>query len=191
MTVLLNTEDSYLKEYDFKDRELLNNCVNEVEDKLNINPTFKLFGKECTMHRGIAFFSNKSKGYYYSRKLEKSKPLTASLVILLDTINLMFNSDFNGILVNRYENGQDYISQHSDSEIGISTSIGVVALSIGATRTFKLVNKKTKKITKVPMNPYKILQMAGQFQDEFTHGIPIEKDVTEVRYSFTFRKHLE
>tara|TARA_Y100000590_G_C15744805_1_gene1021557 strand:+ start:1200 stop:1775 length:576 start_codon:yes stop_codon:yes gene_type:complete len=191
MTTLLNTEKSHLKEYDFENHELLDNCVREIDDKLNINPKFKLFGKECTMHRAIAFFSNESKGYYYSKKLEKSKPLTTSLINLLQIINSIFNSDFNGILVNRYENGFDYISQHSDSEIGIASSIGVVALSYGATRTFKLVNKKTKEITKIPMEPYKILQMAGNFQEEFTHGIPIEKDVTGVRYSFTFRKHLE
>ena len=32
--------------------------------------------------------------------------------------------------------------------------------------------------------------MAGNFQKEFTHEIPIEKKVKEVRYSFTFRTHL-
>ena len=35
-----------------------------------------------------------------------------------------------------------------------------------------------------------LIQMAGNFQKEFTHEIPIEKYVKEVRYSFTFRKHL-
>ena len=33
--------------------------------------------------------------------------------------------------------------------------------------------------------------MAGDFQKEFTHEIPIEKKVEGVRYSFTFRRHLE
>jgi len=31
--------------------------------------------------------------------------------------------------------------------------------------------------------------MNGDFQKEFTHGIPGEKTITEGRYSFTFRCH--
>ena len=189
MITLLNTEKSWLNEYDFENLELLDNCIKEIEGMLNVNPKFKCFGRDCIMHRAIGFFSNSSRGYFYSKQLEASKPLTSSLVILLENINSIFNSDFNGILINRYENGLDYISQHSDNETELS-DIGVVALNYGAIRTFKLVNKKTKKITKVPMKSGKILHMSGDFQKEFTHGIPIEKKITEVRYSFTFRKHL-
>lgn len=32
--------------------------------------------------------------------------------------------------------------------------------------------------------------MGGNFQKEFTHEIPIEKKITDTRYSLTFRKHL-
>ena len=32
--------------------------------------------------------------------------------------------------------------------------------------------------------------MAGNFQKEFTHEIPIQKKVSDERISFTFRKHL-
>jgi hypothetical protein len=32
--------------------------------------------------------------------------------------------------------------------------------------------------------------MGGDFQIEFTHGIPIEKKIKDVRYSLTFRKHI-
>ena len=32
--------------------------------------------------------------------------------------------------------------------------------------------------------------MGGEFQKEFTHEIPIERKVKNVRWSFTFRKHL-
>jgi len=33
--------------------------------------------------------------------------------------------------------------------------------------------------------------MGGNFQKEFTHEIPVEKKIKEVRYSLTFRKHYE
>ena len=32
--------------------------------------------------------------------------------------------------------------------------------------------------------------MTGDFQNEFTHEIPIEKNIKDIRYSFTFRKHI-
>ncbi len=43
----------------------------------------------------------------------------------------------------------------------------------------------------VPTEPTNIIQMAGNFQKEFTHEIPVEKKVKGVRYSLTFRRHLE
>ena len=33
--------------------------------------------------------------------------------------------------------------------------------------------------------------MAGEFQKEFTHEIPMEKKKKKARISFTFRKHLQ
>ena len=68
--------------------------------------------------------------------------------------------------------------------------IGVVAISYGSSRIFRIRDKKTKTI----VNDFytennSILHMGGDFQKEFTHEIPIEKGIIEPRYSFTFRKH--
>lgn len=69
---------------------------------------------------------------------------------------------------------------------------GVVAISIGAVRTFRIRNKIDKKIhTNIKTLPFDIIHMYGDFQNEFTHEIPVEKKVKDVRYSLTFRKHLE
>ena len=69
---------------------------------------------------------------------------------------------------------------------------GVVAISYGATRKFRIRDKKTQQIVKdFPLESYSMLQMGGKFQEEFTHEIPVEKKVKSGRYSFTFRRHLE
>jgi alkylated DNA repair dioxygenase AlkB len=103
----------------------------------------------------------------------------------------LYGAEFNGILVNRYTCGSDYISAHSDDESKLD-KVGVVSVSYGAMRTFRVRDKKTKKIMiDVPMISGKLLHMGGNFQLEFTHEIPAEKKVYEVRYSFTFRRHLE
>ena len=187
--VHIETKKSWLKTSIFADNSLLNRCVLESNPKLNQRPIIKVYGKIMHQNRNVGFFSDTSKGYTYSRQMTQSKPLTINLKKLLDVVNLIFNSNFNGILVNQYMNGSDYIGAHSDDESGVG-SAGVVAISVGAVRKFRIRNITTRKIEKdILMENGMMLQMGGDFQKEFTHEIPVEKKVKEVRYSFTFRYH--
>ena len=92
--------------------------------------------------------------------------------------------------MNEYVDGNDTIGEHSDDEKGLGES-GVVGISMGATRKFRLRNKATKEKTDIFMTDGMILQMGGNFQKEFTHEIPREAKVKEKRVSFTFRYHEE
>jgi alkylated DNA repair dioxygenase AlkB len=188
----IKTDKSFLDIYEFHEyKNLLLSCIDEIKDKLIDKPQITVFGKKCYQQRSIGFFSNSSIGYYYSNQIAKSIPLTNSLSIILDLINNKFNADFNGILVNKYKDGNDYISAHSDDEKTLD-SVTVVAISVGAIRTFRIRSKIDKKIhTDIKAAPFQIIHMYGDFQKEFTHEIPIEKKVTETRYSLTFRKHLK
>jgi len=189
MRTLIKTENSSLNEYDFENLELIENCIYEIKDKLLVNPPIKVFNKPAIQHRSIGFFSDTSIGYHYSKQLAKSQPLSDNLKNLLDIVNNLFKVNFNGILVNRYADGKDYIGSHSDDEKNL-TDVGVVAISYGAIRKFRIRDKKTNSIVKdIETIPNKIIQMAGKFQKEFKHEIPIERKITEPRYSFTFRKH--
>ena len=190
-TNMIQTEKSFLKVYPFNNTTLLEQCVEEIKDKLILNPPIRIYGKNCIQHRSIGFFSNKSIGYYYSGKLAASQNLTPNVQKLLDLINRKFSTEFNGILVNKYLDGNDYIGKHSDDEANLS-DIGVVSISVGAIRKFRIRDKLNSKIVlDIPTNPYEIIHMGGDFQKEFTHEIPIEKKIKDVRYSFTFRKHLK
>lgn len=115
--------------------------------------------------------------------------MTPSLRALLDDVNERFESNFNGILVNRYEGGSEYIGAHSDNEKELSNN-GVVAISYGATRTFRIRDKKTnKRVIDLPMESGCMIHMSGDFQSEFKHEVPVQKRVQGTRYSFTFRRH--
>lgn len=193
MQTLIKTEKSFLNQYDLPENfnVIIKNITEEINDKLLVNPPIIVYGKKCHQHRAIAFFSNESIGYRYSGQIANSKELTENLKLLINYINNNFNAGFNGILVNKYNSGLDYISRHSDDETSLS-KIGVVAISHGAIRKFRIRDKNTKKIVKdIPTLSNKILHMGGDFQKEFTHEIPIEKKVKNVRWSFTFRKHLK
>ena len=193
MKTVIETRRSKLNIYNINevvdDTNIIKLCVDEVKDKLIVNPGIIVYDKPCIQHRAIGFFSDESIGYYYSKKLARSNTLTPNLKKLLDAVNEYFSSNYNGILINRYANGEDYIGSHSDDETNLGNS-GVVAISYGAERNFRIRDKKTGKIVEnIPTKSNSIIQMAGDFQKEFKHEIPIQKKVLGERYSFTFRYH--
>ena len=108
MNRIIDTGKSFLDVYTMDDyNELMSLCIEEIQDGLIVNPKIKIFGKEGIQHRSVGFFSNTSGGYYFSGQLAESIPLTCNMVILLDKINILFKSDFTGILVNKYNDGCD------------------------------------------------------------------------------------
>ena len=191
MTTLISTPNSSLDFWIFDDKELLDRCVEEIKEKLSERPSIIVYGRECRQNRDVGFFSDDSIGYKYSRQIMESKPLTENLKKLLENVNSRLGSGFNGILVNRYNNGEQYIGKHSDDESGLDDK-GVVGISYGAVRKFRIRDKKEGKIVKdIPLEHMSVVHMKGSFQKEFTHEIPVEKKVKGERISFTFRKHLE
>ena len=187
----IKTDKSWLKSWKFKDMALLADCKEEVKGKLIEKPKVKVFGKECRQPRNVGFFSDTSIGYRYSGSIARSIPLSPNLAKLLAIINEETNSNFNGILVNQYENGNNSIGAHSDNESGLGTN-GVVGISYGAERKFRIRSKTEKGIYKdIIMKNGMVIHMGGEFQTEFTHEIPVEKRINEERVSFTFRYHSE
>lgn len=112
---------------------------------------------------------------------------------LLETVNRMrqdHKQHFNGILVNQYNGGNDYVAAHSDRQ-HIEETEDVWSLSWGETRIFRIRDKKTKQIViDLPLIHGDLCEMNGQFQSKYTHEIVKEPKRTGIRYSFTFRRHL-
>lgn len=187
---LIKTETSFLNVYLCEEySELIKKCVEEIKDKLLVNPPIKIYGKTVYQQRSIGFFSDKSIGYHYSGQLAKAKSLEPHCLELMELINARFKTNYNGILVNKYEDGNNYISDHSDDETKLDKG-GVISISYGSVRKFRIRDKLTKKIIlDIPTISNSIIHMGGNFQKEFTHGIPVEKKVKGERYSLTFRTH--
>jgi alkylated DNA repair dioxygenase AlkB len=186
------TRDSHYILGTYENNELLEDCVEDISEKLQVRPEIVVYGRVCHQNRDVGFFSDESIGYSYSKQIMHSQPLTENLKNLLEDINTRFDCDFNGILVNRYNDGKQTIGKHSDDEGGLSKNGGVACISYGATRKFRIRNKypnipETK--LDLPLHHGTLLFMGGKFQREFTHEIPSEAKVKQPRISFTFRKH--
>lgn len=193
-TILLSNESSasLFIEYDLPHevKQLVNLSIADSETSLDIRPPIIMYGKTCHQNRNIGFFSNASSGYHYSSQKSYSKPLTGHMEQLLHIINDMFHAEFNGILINKYCDGNDYIGAHSDDERGLDPEAGVIVISSGVSRKFRITNKVTNEKVTFQSDENKIWQMKGNFQRDFKHEIPIERKVVGARYSLTFRKHV-
>jgi alkylated DNA repair dioxygenase AlkB len=189
-TKLIESKNSFLSISKYDNIQLLPLCVEEVDGLLIDHPKFIRFGKECQQNRSIGFFSNKAVGYKYSNQIRPSIPIPPNLQLLLDETNTIFNSNYNGVLVNKYSNGSDYIGAHSDEESGLEDQ-GVISISFGVERIFRIRDKTTKAIVlDVPTLNGTFIRMGGRFQSEYTHEIPKSMKIKNVRYSFTFRTHI-
>ncbi len=160
-----------------------------LAEKLVVRPDIVVYGKPGHEPRNVGFFSDDVEEYTYSRKKHKSKPMTGPLRDLLKEVNKVFGSEYNAVLVNEYVDGRDNIGAHSDNRENLDDNQGVVAVSVGATRIFRIRNKKTKERRDFYTKDCEFLQMRGAFQEEFTHEIPPELKIKKKRISLTFRKH--
>lgn len=177
---------------DIKTIEIINKFdANKIDPYLIYHPEINIYGKVAYQHRSVGFFTddNKVKGYRYSGQIMKSQRLSNIMKNIINKVNLLLKTKFNAILLNYYANGNEYISAHSDSATGLKNNI-IASISIGKDRTFRIRNKKTKDIV-IDIQTYEngIIIMSGNFQEEFTHEIPIEKEIIEPRWSLTFREH--
>lgn len=172
----------------------LHACAMEIlasrKTLLHEKPSFKCYGKICHQQRSVGFFSDVVKEYCYSNSQFRANPLTPGLQFILQEVNVACESKFDGILVNVYDNGKDYISPHADDEKELDLHAGVVTISVGAERLFRIRDKNTKKlIYETPLVNGSCVQMLGKCQEEFTHDIPMQRKITDWRLSYTLRKH--
>lgn len=190
--ILLSTEKSSLwcvenysadPESDF---ELLNKIYCQQQPKIFI------MGKVCNQRRDVGFYSNEIKQYGYNKIPTPAMEFKEDSILstILEKVNCDFNTTFNGVLVNKYNNGSDYIGAHSDNEKELDkTNSSVISIGYGTTRKFRIKNKLKQTVLDYDHKPGTLLVMDGEFQKEFTHEIPKQLKIKDCRISLTFRYH--
>jgi len=193
--IKLDNYNNELSIFQYYDNFFNNEYYNDIYSWLS-NQKFKSGHnktKDKIDREQIWFEKNKS---YFCKKWKERYPRWESeeydnfLLDLQNKIRNHFLIDVNSCLINKYNNGGDYITPHKDNSISFGSQPDIIIYSLGCTRDMIIKNDSTDKIIKFSLKPNSILIMSGASQKNFTHEIPKDNSI-DIRYSLTFRKYLK
>ncbi len=124
--------------------------------------------------------------YSYASVQWPARKLEGSVAALTNQVAEMAGAKYNAVLVNGYRDGQDAMGWHRDNEPEIDPS-SIASLSLGATRTFKVRDRRSKEVTNIELGHGDLLVME-HLQDVHEHSVPRRAKVDEPRMNFTFRR---
>lgn len=145
----------------------------------------KIYGKDVKTPR---YIQNYGYDYQFSGVKHKSIPTPEILQVFIDWINQQEPSyNYNGMLVNWYENGNHYIGAHSDDEKELVKNAPIYCFSFGEERDFVVTSKETNEKKKYKLQNNSLLMMCGDCQTYYKHSIPKSKKLLGQRISITVR----
>lgn len=132
--------------------------------------------------------------YTFSGVNSQALPLPNILQDYLDWVNTLYETNFNQVLVNWYENGLHFIGSHRDDERQLVRNSPIVTISLGAERTFRIRDNDKKIVKDIVTKDGIVLVMGGTFQKDFKHEIVKingkKGESVGPRISLTFRQFL-
>ena len=150
-------------------------------------PEVLVYGKRHPTPRLAAFLADEGVSYRYSGVLHRGSGWPVWFLPLLDQVNQQCSTRFNGCLFNCYRNGDDRMGWHADDEPEIDASQPIASLSLGATRTFQLKQRRGDERHSLELADGDLLVMEPLCQEDWVHALPVRKRVSTVRVNLTFR----
>jgi alkylated DNA repair dioxygenase AlkB len=147
--------------------------------------TIVVYGKRHLQPRLTAWHGEA--GYTYSGLRLAPLPMTPLLAQLRAAVEAATSHRYNSVLLNYYRDGADSMGMHSDDEPELGPQPAIASLSYGATRSFVLRHKTTKRTLKFDLLEGNLLLMAGTLQRHWLHGINKTAKPTGPRLNLTFR----
>lgn len=144
-----------------------------------------VWGKQHLQPRLTAWHGDAA--YRYSGLELAPQPFTALLLEIKSAVEHASGRCFNSVLLNYYRDQRDSMGMHSDDEPELGPEPAIASVSFGATRTFILKHKRTKRLVKLDLSSGSMLLMAGSTQANWLHGINKLTRATGPRVNLTFR----
>merc|ERR1712039_1095357 len=113
------------------------------------------------------------------------------LAVVMPYVGITEEADWpNSCTANLYDSGGSSISWHADDlEIfnGTLKDMRIVALSLGATRTFEIRHFDSKKIERCVLDDGDLYVMEGMTQKHYVHRLPPEGQMMQPRINLSWR----
>lgn len=170
--------------------------IYNFDDLWNLHP--QDYGKIKFMNEVISvprYQQQYGKSYWFSGMKHEALPVPEILEPFIEWCNTLGYGNFNGLLLNWYENGLKYIGKHADDESNLIKGSAIIAISLGADRKFRIRCKKTDKIIHdINLFDKSYVVMGGKMQQKYTHEIVKingkKGENTGKRISLTFRQFM-
>lgn len=160
----------------------------------------KIYGKWHQIPRKQVAFGDDGLSYRFSGNTIPAKPWKQFPLLLeiKKDVERHFKNQytFNFVLVNRYENGMDYMGEHRDDEKELVLDMPIASVSFGQSRDFIFKHKDNRGKNKSRQDLGKIdlllengslLVMNPPTNSFWYHSLPIRKSIKLPRINLTFR----
>lgn len=163
--------------------QLFTDLLNQIAWK---HEPIKIFGKSVLQPRLTAYYGTKA--YTYSQVTMQPLPWNAPLLQIREKIEPLVNTQFNGVLLNLYRDGQDYMGWHSDDEKELAPGAAISSLSLGESRRFIFRRRDDRQVKcELNLSDGDFLVMGGDTQKFWQHHVPKSAKSTQPRINLTFR----
>lgn len=149
-----------------------------------------MYGKILNLPRLQQWYGDEGLTYTWSGIEMKPLPWTPLLLEIKREVEEHSGVTFNTVLLNRYRNGNDTVTWHSDDEKELGTNPIIASVSFGAERDFQLRHNTRIELgyLNVQLTDGSLLLMAGTTQAYWKHQLPRRKRVLGERVNLTFRR---
>ncbi|MEJ7807629.1 MAG: alpha-ketoglutarate-dependent dioxygenase AlkB [Telluria sp.] len=147
--------------------------------------SISLWGKQFLQPRLTAWHGEAS--YTYSGLTLPALPFSPLLADIKHVVEAVSGRRFNSVLLNYYRNERDSMGMHSDDERELGLDPAIASVSFGATRTFIMRHKRSKRTVKLDLTDGSLLLMTGATQSNWIHGINKVTRPLGHRLNLTFR----
>jgi alkylated DNA repair dioxygenase AlkB len=126
--------------------------------------------------------------YAYSKGVTlMAAPTPDYLQAMMGRLDALGFGEYNAVLINRYRNGNDYISWHSDDDFG-DPEPNIASITLGAARPFRLRPRANKgNVVEYQPQHGSLLVMRGRTNAEWEHMVPKTAKPIGERINLTFR----
>lgn len=158
--------------------------------------SLRIAGKQIEVPRLQCWMGDAHCHYAYSGLRLSPEPWSEPALDIRNLLKEFTGVDYNCVLINKYRDGNDSVSWHSDDEPQLGPSPQIASLSLGATREFQFKSKVAFTHEKyssrsmrysLQLKTGSLLIMEPGIQERWLHRVPKTKHNVQARINLTFR----